>query len=127
MRDLTKEESRRYYENLKKRSVVIEQLTLTPPLNQSSERMSKATKATNFIHSYKGYMLIGGFVLIFSGYILDYFAPRPNAKVDTDFIKGMFPTMSIIGAGVLLIPYIAVYLIQTIASKIGKNTPPPQG
>ena len=89
--------------------------------------MSRAKAATNFIHSYKGYMLIGGFILIFGGYALGYLAPRPDddAQINTDSFKGMFPTMSIIGAGVLLIPYIAVYLIQTIASKFGKKTEPP--
>lgn len=91
--------------------------------------MSKATKATNFIHSYKGYMLIGGFLLIIGGYALDYLAPRPDddAHVNMAGVKGMFPTMSIIGVGIIVLPYLGIYLIQTVASKIGKPTPPPQG
>ncbi len=128
MRNLTQEESRRYYEILKSRSIVVEQFPLTPPLNQSAERMSKAIKATNFIHSYKGYMLIGGFLLIIGGYVLGYLVPRPDddASVDVGGVKGMFPTMSVIGVGIIVLPYLGIYLIQTIASKIGKNGAPPQ-
>jgi hypothetical protein len=86
--------------------------------------MSKAKKATDFIHSYKGYMLIGGFALIIIGFALDYLAPKAGTKVTTEWVSGTIPTMAFIGFGLILIPYIAVYLIQTIASKIGKNPPP---
>jgi len=84
------------------------------------------TKAMNFIHSYKGYMLIGGFILIVVGFVLDYIYPKPGAAINTDWLKGSVPTMSFVGLGLILIPYIALYTIQTIASKFGK-TPPPQG
>lgn len=87
--------------------------------------MSK-NKAVNFIHSYKGYMLIVGGVLMVVGFILNYFSPKQSAKINTEWLSGEFPTMSVAGFAVMVVPYLAVYLIQTIASKIGKKTEPPK-
>ena len=83
-------------------------------------------KATNFIHSYKGYMLILGGVLMIIGYILQYISPRAEAHIKTDWLSGAFPSMSIAGFAVMVVPYLAVYIIQTIASKFGKKVEPPQ-
>jgi hypothetical protein len=87
--------------------------------------MSKAKATANFIHSYKGYMLILGGVLMIAGYVLSYIAPRPETQIKTDWVSGAFPSMSIAGFAVMVVPYLAVYLIQTIASKFGKKTEPP--
>lgn len=87
--------------------------------------MSRSKKATDFIHSYKGYMLILGAILMIAGYLLSYIIPRPETQVKTEWVSGAFPSMSIAGFAVMVVPYLAVYLIQTIASKFGKNTTPP--
>lgn len=87
--------------------------------------MSKAKAATNFIHSYKGYMLMIGGALMVLGFVLSYLAPRPGAQIKTGWLSGEFPTMSIAGFAVMVVPYLAIYTIQTIASKFGKKTEPP--
>lgn len=83
------------------------------------------SKSVNFIHSYKGYMLAIGGLLTVLGFVLSYIAPRQGAQIKTEYLTGEFPTMSIAGFAVMVVPYLAIYTIQTIASKFGKKTPPP--
>jgi len=86
--------------------------------------MARVNKAVNFLHSSKGYMLATGIFLVVLGYILQYFVPTETVKIDKGWISGAFPNMSVMGFGIMIVPYLGIYIIQTIASKIGKNPPP---